>query len=91
MKRLSYLPLLAILAMLVSCDNKSKTTQSTGSYSSSALNPFMSVSTLPLQAPAFDKIKDADFKPAIEEGMQQQQAEIQRIAERSPGFRKMVG
>lgn len=88
MKRSSYLPLLAILAMSVSCDNKSKTTQSIGSNLSSAPNPFTSVSTLPLQAPAFDKIKDADFKPAIEEGMQQQQAEIQKIADNaeSPNF-----
>src|SRR5690606_31000026 len=36
-------------------------------------------STLPFQAPAFDKIKNSDFKPAIEEGMRQQMAEILRI------------
>ncbi len=43
-------------------------------------NPFVSESTLPLQAPAFDKIKDGDYKPAIEEGIKQQQAEIAEIA-----------
>jgi peptidyl-dipeptidase Dcp len=43
-------------------------------------NPFYAPSTLPFQAPPFDKIKDEDFQPAIEAGMAQQQAEIQIIA-----------
>ncbi len=38
-------------------------------------------SALPLRAPAFDKIADADFQPAIEEGMRLQLAEIARIAD----------
>ena len=45
-----------------------------------AENPFFSASTLPFQAPPFDKIKDADFQPAIEEGMKQEIVEVQRIA-----------
>lgn len=57
-----------------------------GSYSSAAemgfgpSNPFYSASTLPFQAPPFDRIKDEDYQPAIEAGMQQQRAEIQAIA-----------
>ncbi|UJM88601.1 peptidyl-dipeptidase Dcp [Rhodanobacter denitrificans] len=43
-------------------------------------NPFYSASTLPFQAPPFDKIHDADYQPAIEEGMRQQLAEIEKIA-----------
>jgi peptidyl-dipeptidase Dcp len=43
-------------------------------------NPFYAPSTLPFQAPPFDKIKDEDFQPAIEAGVAQQQAEIQTIA-----------
>jgi peptidyl-dipeptidase Dcp len=43
-------------------------------------NPFYSPSTLPFEAPPFDKIKDEDYQPAIEAGMAQQQAEIQAIA-----------
>ena len=43
-------------------------------------NPFYNASTLPMQAPPFDKIKDSDYQPAIEEGMRQQQAEIEKIA-----------
>jgi peptidyl-dipeptidase Dcp len=44
-------------------------------------NPFYAPSTLPFQAPPFDKIKNDDFQPAIEAGMAQQQAEIQAIAD----------
>ncbi len=43
-------------------------------------NPFFQASTLPFQAPPFDKITDADYQPAIEEGMKRQLAEIQTIA-----------
>lgn len=44
-------------------------------------NPFMTVSSLPFQAPAFDKIKDSDYLPAFEEGMRQQLAEIKQITD----------
>jgi peptidyl-dipeptidase Dcp len=44
-------------------------------------NPFFQASTLPFQAPPFDKITDADYQPAIEEGMKRQLAEIQQIAD----------
>lgn len=43
-------------------------------------NPLMHVSTLPFHAPAFDKIKNGDFKPAIDAGMKQQITEIEAIA-----------
>ena len=43
-------------------------------------NPFFRASTLPFQAPPFNKITDADYQPAIEEGMQRQLAEIDKIA-----------
>ena len=35
--------------------------------SSAGANPFAHPSTLPLQAPPFDKIKDSDYQPGIEE------------------------
>ena len=47
---------------------------------SAAGSVFADPSPLFLQAPQFDRIKDSDFKPAIEEGMARQQAEIARIA-----------
>ena len=43
-------------------------------------NPFFRKSTLPFQAPHFDKVKDADYKMAIDAGMKQQIAEIDAIA-----------
>jgi len=44
-------------------------------------NPFYSPSTLPFQAPPFDKIKDTDYQPAIEAGMAEQRKEMQAIAD----------
>src|SRR5262245_9226213 len=43
-------------------------------------NPFETESVLPYQYPAFDKIKDEHFIPAIEAGMRDQLAEIEPIA-----------
>jgi peptidyl-dipeptidase Dcp len=43
-------------------------------------NPFYATSTLPFQAPPFDKITEADYQPAIEAGMDQHLAEIRKIA-----------
>ena len=45
-----------------------------------AANPFFSESNLPYHAPPFDKIKDSDYAPAIEEGMKNQLAEVESIA-----------
>jgi len=42
--------------------------------------PFDAPSSLPYQAPRFDLIKDGDYQPAFEKGMQQQLAEIAAIA-----------
>jgi peptidyl-dipeptidase Dcp len=44
-------------------------------------NPFYAASTLPFGAPPFDKIKDADYQPAIEAGMAHELAEIGKIAD----------
>ena len=44
-------------------------------------NPFYSPSSLYLQAPAFDRIYEADYLPAYREGMRQAKAEIRLIAD----------
>ena len=49
----------------------------------SAENPFARPSTLPYQIPAFDHIKDADFRPAFDAGMAEQRREIEAI-DRNP-------
>jgi len=71
-----YLPILALLTTIVGCNTPKVIKSSTFS----STNPFYKVSELPLQAPAFDKIKNDDFKPALEQGMKQQQSEIAIVA-----------
>src|SRR5579863_123727 len=55
-------------------------------------NPFYAPSGLPFQAPPFDKIKDADYQPAIEAGMAQELTEIEAIANNSapPTFENTI-
>lgn len=48
--------------------------------SAARVNPLTSPSTLPFQAPRFDLITDADYQPALEQGMAEQRAEMARIA-----------
>src|ERR1041384_5704423 len=57
--------------------------QTTNATPATDTNPFFNESTLPFQAPPFDKIKDTDYQPAIEEGMKRQLAEIDAIANNS--------
>jgi peptidyl-dipeptidase Dcp len=45
------------------------------------INPFFAPSKLPFQAPPFDKIKESDYLPAFEKGMEQQLVEINKIAD----------
>ena len=47
---------------------------------SAPMNPLFEASTLQYQAPPFDRIHDADYQPAIEEGMAQHMAEVAKIA-----------
>ncbi len=44
-------------------------------------NPLLAPSTLPFQAPPFNKIKDSDYLPAIEAGIKRQLAEVKKIAD----------
>ncbi|ATZ11547.1 peptidyl-dipeptidase Dcp [Erwinia amylovora] len=44
------------------------------------LNPFSQASSLPFQAPPFDKIKNADYRPALVAAIADKRAEIERIA-----------
>jgi len=46
-------------------------------------NPFFVESTLPYHAPRFDRIRNEDYQPALEEGMRQQLAEIDAIAKQT--------
>lgn len=44
-------------------------------------NPFSQASTLPYQAPPFDKISDEDYRPALEEAIRQKREEVQQLAD----------
>jgi peptidyl-dipeptidase Dcp len=44
------------------------------------VNPLLSASPLPFQAPPFDKIRGGDFAPAFEAGMKEQLADVDKIA-----------
>jgi peptidyl-dipeptidase Dcp len=76
---------LAIAAAVAACapaapKNEASSKAAVAAAPAAAANPFFAASTLPYQAPPFDKIGDADFQPALEEGMKQQLAEVAKIA-----------
>jgi len=55
-------------------------------------NPFFAPSSLPFQAPPFDRIKDEDYQPAMETGMVEERKEIQVIADNpaAPTFENTI-
>jgi len=55
-------------------------------------NAFFAPSSLPFQAPPFDKIKDEDYQPAIEAGMAEQRKEVRAIANNpaEPAFENTI-
>ena len=79
MKTLFILPLATMMGIMASCNSNNK--PATSGSDTSSTNPLLTASTLPYHAPPFDKIKDSDFKPALEQGMKDQLAEIQKIAD----------
>jgi len=54
--------------------------QPTNAAQSTRPNPLLTESTLAYRAPAFDAIRDTDYDPALVQGMSEQRAEVQRIA-----------
>jgi len=78
MNRLLNFSCMALLSLSIACNNTKN--DATGTDTLSASNPFYAPSTLPFGAPDFSKIKDADFKPALEAGIRQKEAEIIAIA-----------
>ena len=85
MKTFTSFPITTGILLFMSIISPANTrAQNTGNLQSGktfgASNPFYAPSTLPFQAPPFDKIKDEDFQPAIEAGIAQQETEIESIA-----------
>jgi NAD(P)-dependent dehydrogenase (short-subunit alcohol dehydrogenase family) len=77
----------AISLALAACSGKESTPVSEAQKTpaqqpaEASTNPLLSASTLPFQAPQFDKIKDSDYLPAFEEGMRQHLADVRKIAD----------
>jgi peptidyl-dipeptidase Dcp len=44
-----------------------------------AENPFTHPSALPYRLPPFDRVQNADYRPAFDQGMREQRAEVQKI------------
>jgi len=82
--------LLAALLVLSACSKPprdsdtpaaaAKTPAAAATMAADSGNPLLAPSTLPYQAPPFDRIDDGDYQPAIEQGMRQELEEIRRIA-----------
>lgn len=77
MKHYSIL-LIPVILMLSSCHPKLQKTASM--QSSNTNNPLLKPSTLPFQTIAFDKLKDSDFEPALNLGMEEKLKEVEQIA-----------
>ncbi len=69
----------AVLVPVVSLPAQSGQAGSAVAQPLSPDNPFARPSTLPYHLPLFDRIKDADFRPAFEAGMAEQRREIEAI------------
>ena len=76
MKRVLYVPAIAMVLLSAACGP----TQKTQNNETMGENPLLSESSLPYGAPDFTKIKNEDFQPAIEQGMKEQLEEIESIA-----------
>ena len=72
-----------VLGLLYSCKNESKMNEQ---------NPFFKPFNTPFNSPDFTNIKTSDFKPAIIEGIKQQQEEIDAIVKNTeaPSFKKVL-
>lgn len=64
--------------MLSSCTHRKKPAETKNLMSPN--NPFANESSLPYHTADFNAIKDSDFKPAIEQGIKEQVAEVEDIA-----------
>ncbi len=78
-----YLPVLCIGCVLSSCS---------GPTQPKSMNPFLNEYDTPYGVPPFDKIKNIDYVPAFEAGIQQQLDEIDAIVNsgKKPGFENVI-
>lgn len=87
------IPILALALLVLACNNsKEKENPNNNDQMNNTENPLLSESTLPYGAPDFSKIKDEHFKPAMLEGIAQQQKAVAAISnsEEEPTFENTV-
>jgi peptidyl-dipeptidase Dcp len=73
-------PLALALAAVLCAALPAFAAEPSAATTATAGNPFAEPSTLPFHAPDFSRIQDDDFAPAFAAGMQQQLAEVEKIA-----------
>ena len=61
---------------LAACEKAPEPPSSSASAPAAAVNPFLEPSPLPYGLPPFDRITHAHFKPAFDQGMAEEQAEV---------------
>jgi peptidyl-dipeptidase Dcp len=76
----NFITAVALAAIMSACGNGKSAHQGEGTLEN---NPLMKESTLPYGAPDFAAIKDSDFKPALEAGIEEKLAEIEAISNNS--------
>ena len=64
---------------LAACEKPSEPSSAAASAPAAAENPFLAPSPLPHGLPPFDRIEHEHFKPAFEEGMAEEQAQVAAI------------
>jgi peptidyl-dipeptidase Dcp len=80
MHRLSFKATLLTSTLLLSPGAMIQSAHADAAATLPANSPFAAASSLPYEAPQFDKIKDTDFQPAIEAGMVQDSADAEAVA-----------
>ena len=75
----SYLTPFIVLLILTSCNMQNSSSNQPATPGTE--NPLLTESTLPYQTIPFDKIKEEDFIPALEQGMREEMVEIDSIAD----------
>src|SRR5699024_2243853 len=86
--RKTMIPLILSVFLVSACGTEPKKEKDKKDAKSAENNILMLKSDLPFEAPNFEKIKNADFKPAIEAGIEKKQQEIDEISnsEEEPTF-----
>lgn len=85
--------MLALAVSLASCNSQSKKAKTADNMKADvANNPLLNPSGLPYGAPDFSKIKNGDYRPAIDEGIRIQKANIDSIIKNTekPTFKNTI-